>query len=114
MAANTNFLSLSDIDRQQLETWLADFDATWNEHRLKDCLAAHTPPGHPLRLLFLGEMVKVDLQKHSSLGRRPRVEGYLSTYPELGTPDTVAAELLVAEYQGRRRLGDPVTLDDYA
>jgi serine/threonine protein kinase len=112
-AANADLLRLADADRRQLEAWLLEFEASWADGRLSASLARWAPPGHPLRVPLLVEMVKIDLERQWGLNRRACVEGYLHTYPELGTPDTVAADLLQAEYEVRRQFHDPVTPDDY-
>jgi hypothetical protein len=34
----------------QLETWLAEFEETWDEHRLAAQVERLPPPGQPMRL----------------------------------------------------------------
>jgi hypothetical protein len=96
---------MAGTDARRLELLLVEFDRGWDERRLAR-MAEQLAPGDPLRPAALREMVKIDLAKHIQLGRRPRVEAYLRLYPELGTPETVPADLLLAEFQARRRPGD--------
>ncbi len=107
VAANTALHHLSDADRRTLESWLLAFETSWGEGRLKERAGRLPAAGHPLRRPALGEMVKIDLEKQWGLNRRPGVEGYLHAYPELGTRDTVAPDLLLAEYRVRRQFGEP-------
>src|SRR5262249_36767205 len=58
----------------------------------------------------LVELVKIDLERHWQAGRRVTVESYLGDYPELGTPDSVPADLLQAELEARQRHGADATL----
>jgi serine/threonine protein kinase len=58
----------------------------------------------------LVEMVKRDLAHHWEQGRPVNLESYLEALPELGTSETVPAELIVAEYHARRRSGAPADL----
>jgi HEAT repeat protein len=97
--------ALSESERCQLEGWLADFDLTWAATRLSERAGA-LPPG-PLREAALVEMVKIDLERRWQRGERPAVEDYLRAFPELGTPDTVAADLLLAECEVRQQCGEP-------
>ncbi len=88
--ANTHLMKLPDADRLTLESWLMAFEDSWGEGRLKQRASQLPQAGHPLRLPALVEMIKIDMEKQWGLGRRPRVEGYMHAYPELGTPETVA------------------------
>jgi hypothetical protein len=105
-APNAKLAELSDPDR------MIAFEQSWEEGRLKARMR-ELPPGHPLRWPALVEMVKIDLERQWRLGRRPRLEGYLQYYPELGTHDIVPADLLQAEYEVRQQFGDPVELAEY-
>jgi TPR repeat protein/predicted Ser/Thr protein kinase len=106
--------SLRSADAAQLEHWLGQFDAAWTDRSLAEFIARLPPPGTPLRLPVLVELVKRDLLHQWERGRRPRIEGYLHCYPELGTKDTAPAELILAEYEARQRnnaAADPGDLD---
>jgi TPR repeat protein len=98
---------------QTLETWLSRFDASWGDGQLEAFVRALPPPGHPLRLPALVGLVKRDLQRQWARGRRPRVEGYLRSYPELGAPGTAPVELLLAEYEARQQQGAPADLAEF-
>jgi serine/threonine protein kinase len=103
---------LSGTDLHRLELLLVEFDRGWEDGHL-DAAARRLPPGDPLRLPALLEMVKVDLEKQWQRGRKAKVEAYLHLYPDLGTPQTVEADLLLAEYQVRHQFGDNPTLNEY-
>lgn len=53
------------------------------------------------RARALWELVKVDLEFHWRSGERRVVEDYLAEFPELGTRETVAVELVLAELETR-------------
>jgi serine/threonine protein kinase len=61
----------------------------------------------------LVEMVKLDLSREWLLGRPVTLESYLDSFPELGTAETVAAELILAEYVVRCRSGERVALAQF-
>src|SRR5262245_24187547 len=114
MATNmAALLSLPDEERRVLESWLVDFDLSWAEGRLA-ARAGELPPGSPLRQLALVEMAKIDIERQWQHGRRPCVEDYLRDYPELGTADTVPADLIGAEYEVRRQFGAAADPADFA
>jgi predicted Ser/Thr protein kinase len=102
---------LPDDLRETLEAWLVEFAGSWNESRLA-ARVRELPAGPPLRLLALAEMVKIDLVRQWRSGRQIHLEAYLQTYPELGTSDTVDADLILAEYEARQRSGSPEVLDE--
>jgi serine/threonine protein kinase/CubicO group peptidase (beta-lactamase class C family) len=105
---------LSDQDRRLLESWLRDFEQTWNQARLGEWEKMLPPPGDRLRRLALVEMVKIDLRHRWRLGQRARLESYLKVLPELGTPETVAPELIEAEIGVRSEHGATVSPQEYA
>ncbi len=59
------------------------------------------------------EIVKVDLSREWLQGRPVNVESYLESFPELGTVETVPAELILAEYEARSRVGESVDLAQF-
>jgi predicted Ser/Thr protein kinase len=65
------------------------------------------------RLPVLVEMVKLDLNREWLQGRPVNLESYLESFPELGTPETVSAELILAEYEVRCRSGEAVELAQF-
>src|SRR5262249_51195526 len=52
----------------------------------------------------------IDIERQWQLGRHARLEAYLKAFPELGTMETVSADLIIAEYQARRCNGSPVEM----
>jgi predicted Ser/Thr protein kinase len=109
-ATDPNLAALPDADRQQVEAWLIDFDLVWHDQLLKDKVRELPFPGSRLRQAVLAEMVKIDLERQWRSGRTRTLESYLSAYPELGTPETVSAHLIHAEYQARQLGGCPAEL----
>ena len=112
--AHPKTAELSESDRQLLESWLVEFDESWHSERLAERVRELPPPWTPLRLSALAEMVKIDLERQWQRGRRVAIESYLKTYPELGTPKTVTADLIQAEYEVRRQFGVPADIVYFA
>jgi hypothetical protein len=87
-----------------VESWLFEFDRSWHAGQLAEQVRK-LPPGSPLRIVALVELVKIDLERQWQQGRPACVEGYLRAYPELGTADTVPTDLIAKEYEVRRQSG---------
>jgi serine/threonine protein kinase len=103
-AGRPNLDTLPAADLARLEDLLIDFDQTWSASRL-DALLASLTLGDPLRLPALVEMIKIDLERHRKDGRTVALADYLRRYPELGTPASVHADLILAEYRVDRQFG---------
>jgi hypothetical protein len=112
-AAESHLLVLSDEQRQVLESWLMAFDQQWDDQRLAAHLVKLPPPDDPLRRPALIEMVKIDLERHWQHGQPVRLESYLKSLPELGTRDTIPADLIQAEWDVRRQFGATAELVDF-
>jgi predicted Ser/Thr protein kinase len=110
---NPNTVGLTPEELQRLDGWLQEFDLNWEANALMR-RARELPPEGPLRRAALTGMVTIDLRRQRQHGRKKPLEDYLLAYPELGTPETVALDLIQAEVQARRRTGDPVTAADLA
>jgi serine/threonine protein kinase len=106
--------SLSEDDRQRLHAWLSEFEREWDETRLAVRAAQLPPMDRPLRLALLVGMARIDLRRRWRQGRPITVENYLGAYPELGTPDTVAVELILEEYEARCQQGEPADRVEFA
>src|SRR6056297_3516544 len=111
----TRSSALSDQERNRLESLLLEFDEAWDGSSLDDFEALIGNNGaEAFRLVALGELVKIDLQR-SWLSDQPRELGfYLDRFPELGDVLTVDAELVAAEYLARRQVENDLRWDVYA
>lgn len=86
------------------ESYLADGG---KEPDLADWAPADDPG---VRSLSLPELVKVDLEYRWQSGKNPRkIEFYAEKFPELGSGQSVAVELIHEELQVRMQAGDRVT-----
>ena len=65
------------------------------------------------RRAALSELVKIDLERQWKSGNCCKVEDYLRRFPELGSEETVAAQLLLAEYEARRLCNHPAPLREF-
>jgi serine/threonine protein kinase len=113
-STDPRLVALSAEKRQLIESWLAEFDQSWREGLLWERVKKLPPAGNPLRLAALAEMVKIDLERHWQSGKRAYLDQYLRRYPELGTPRTVAIDLLQAELEARQQFGETIQLADLA
>src|SRR5262245_49323012 len=101
-----------DAEHQQLlAKWVREFEQGWSDGALARA-ATELPAAGPVRRLALGRMVKIDLRLSWQAGRKRALEDYLREYPELGTPQNVAIDLIQAEIQARRQAGEPVSFAD--
>jgi predicted Ser/Thr protein kinase len=99
--------TLNREQQEQLEGWLIDFDCRWSPEQL--CVRVPALPADaPWRLPALIEMVKIDLERRWQCGERVGLADYLRDYPELGSAQTVGADLIRAEYDVRRQFGETV------
>jgi hypothetical protein len=101
-ATNVLLQNLSDEKRALVESWLVRFEQTWDEGKLPSQVR-ELPADPSLRQSLLMEMVKIDLERQWQRQRRLLLEDYLRDYPELGTVDSVPADLIQAEYDARVR-----------
>ncbi len=100
--------------RNELESLLMEFDQAWTPNSLNKFgsrLASH--PDAAFHGIALAELVKIDLQRHWSAGNRRLLEDYLQQYPVLGAADSVAADLILAEFDARRGVDAGVAVADY-
>jgi serine/threonine protein kinase len=102
------------VERDSLASWLADSVRSSAEELLDGELPGSRMSGSTLRLPALVELVKVDLGRKWRSGHPVYLESYLEALPELGTRDTIPAELILAEYEERRRSGATADQAEYA
>jgi WD40 repeat protein/tetratricopeptide (TPR) repeat protein len=105
-AIPARLLELTPADRLQLEAWLAEFDEKWDENCLESRVERLPPRGQPLRLPALIELVKIDLEKNWQCGRQLGLVDYVARYPELGAPEALPPDLVLAEEEVCRQFGD--------
>jgi hypothetical protein len=108
---------LSDADWERLQDLANRFESTWQETKAPNAtvdVRDFLPPSEDsLRLLALQELVKTDLEMRCRRGFAVQLEWYLQHYPELGTCDSLATDLVYEEYRVRQRYGDRPALESY-
>jgi serine/threonine protein kinase len=115
MAAHKSQLSEAhDRGRQALSSWLVESGQSSDEHRLAARMLELPPSESSAYLPALIEMIKSDLQQQWQWGRQKLVESYLEVLPELGSPDAIPLELILAEFEARRRSGSPAAFAELA
>jgi len=112
---NPMLLELTDRDQETLEDWLVTFDRVWHDDALAVWAVDRLPLiGSPLRQAAFPELVKIDMEHQWQRGRHLTVESYLDRYPELGTAESIGADLLLAEYRVRQQFEAPTDMADFA
>ncbi len=77
-------------------------------------LARHLPPAdHPLYLATLGELVRIDLERAWTNGRRKRVADYTCQFPAILATPALLAAVAFEEYRQRTGAGERVGPDEY-
>jgi serine/threonine protein kinase len=107
-AANAHGSALLPEETTALEALLADFARDWRDGLLAEASGQLGGRSANLRRAALVAMVKIDLSRQWQHGRRPTLESYLDSYPDLGSRRDVAAELIEAELAARAAAGEPV------
>jgi tetratricopeptide (TPR) repeat protein/predicted Ser/Thr protein kinase len=105
--------TLTDADRVEVQTALAEFDRNWHAQKLAEVLPKVLPPGHRLRREIVLGLVRIDMLRQWQAGRRLSVEEYLAVCPELGTPDDPPLELIQSEVDARRQVSAPTDLTEF-
>jgi serine/threonine protein kinase len=111
--AEVHSATLTEDDRRQVQTALADFERNWTAQKLAEMLPKLPPSDHSLRRVILLGLVRIDLFRQWQAGRRITVEEYLAIAPELGTPANPPLDLLQSEVDARRMVGAPLDMADF-
>jgi tetratricopeptide (TPR) repeat protein len=104
-AIPARLLELAPAERLRLEGWLAEFEEAWDADRLAARVERLPPPGQPLRLPALIELVKIDLERNWQRGRHLTLADYLTRYPELGPAGALPPDLVQVAEEVCRRFG---------
>lgn len=102
------------VCRDPWENQLLEFDRNWTPQRLGDVYARFGEVDPQGRRTLLIDLVKIDLERRWERGDHRALESYLTSYSELGTPETVPAELVFLEYEVRCQFGQPAKLSDFS
>jgi serine/threonine-protein kinase len=105
-------VSLEDNNRLQVAIWRLEI--AWQREETIDLTELLPVAGNSVRMLFLHELIKVDLEIRYRLAKDVwRLEDYLRRYPILAIPGTLDMRLIFAEYRIRHLYGDKPTLESY-
>jgi tetratricopeptide (TPR) repeat protein len=97
---------------QRVDRFVGRFEEAWQAGG-RPAIPDYLPATGPDRLAVLIELVHVDLERRLGVGEPARVEQYLTRFPELGKDRAVVCDLIVAEYQLRRRHDPGLTPGEY-
>jgi YD repeat-containing protein len=111
-AGDTPATELLSGPRRAVEQALRDFEAAWQASGFPqpdDFL----PPDPAVRRAVLVELVHADLGHRLQAGEPARAEDYLGRYPELAADRETTLQLIVEEYELRRRWEPALTAAEY-
>jgi hypothetical protein len=102
---------LTDDDWSALKDAVLRFEGAWCQGS-RPAIDDYLPAGG-LRQRLLTELVHIDLELRLKTGEAARAEEYLSRYPEFAGDHAAALDLIVAEYQVRRRAEPHLSGDEF-
>ncbi|MCO6043305.1 protein kinase [Aeoliella sp. ICT_H6.2] len=103
---------------QQLPSWgqveeaIERFEMAWHADAEPDIEAFVSKWDRQVRTAGLVELIKVDLEYRTKLGRPARVEQYLDQFPELRSESNVVVELIESECLARAYFGSAPQQDE--
>ncbi len=106
---------MSPEDWQDFQEYVKNFENAWNANPGSVKIDDYLPPllNSPLGRAVLYELVKVDLEFRWNSDNALPLDWYLEHYPDLGTRETVSAELIFEEVNNKHKHGVPVKLETY-
>src|SRR5436190_22182938 len=104
---------MSPPDVSSLDAILDRFEQAWQERPPADLSAYLLEPGHPGRRELLIDLIHIDLEYRWKAGAGPRVEDYLTRFPEVAADKEVVARLAAWEFRLRQRTGREETVDRF-
>jgi serine/threonine-protein kinase len=103
---------LNAQDWENLERIVERFERAWHEGD-SPLLQDYLPAAGPGRREVLIELVHADLECRLKAGMAVRAEGYLARYAEVREDRQTALDLIVAEYDFRRRAEAGLSIEEY-
>ncbi len=104
---------LSGDDWDKLLRVAERFEEAWKGSESVDLARFLPPPGTPLRLAVLQELIKTELEIRWRRGNRAVLEDYAARFLELGPVRALPARLIYEEYRTRTLYGDRPRLAAY-
>jgi WD40 repeat protein len=111
-AAHRPAVELAADEWLPCEQAIRRFELAWKQGP-PPALDDYLPAGTAHRQAVLAELVHTDLEYRLKAGEAARVEDYLRRYPELAHDPAAAVDLILAEYDLRRRREPDLTPADY-
>src|SRR5436305_10960067 len=87
------------------EKYIEAFEAARAAAPAADLADFLPPPGHPLHLPVLEELVRIDLEQHWLHGQPVWLEDYLKRFPQLLESSASVRTLAFEEFRLRRQVG---------
>jgi serine/threonine protein kinase len=104
---------LNSEEWNQLQDRAEQLEQAWEGSDEVDLAQFLPAPGSPLRLLYLHELIKTELQIRWHRKQTAVLEQYQQQFPELGALRTLTPDLLYEEYRARQLYGDRPEVDIY-
>ncbi len=113
MDNNPSSIRLTPRDWEQLRSLAEGLKEAWRNADSVDLLPFIRSVDGPLRLRYLEELIKTDLEMRYRRGHPCVLEDYLRQFPELGAAARLPTELIYQEYRLRQIHGDHPPLSLY-
>jgi hypothetical protein len=101
-----------DQDSSSVPAITGRFLSAWQQGN-RPALDDYLPAGTSERMAVLPRLVLIDLQSRLRAGEMACVEAYLGRYADLAANPAAVQDLLVAEYDERKRRQPDLTTDEY-
>ncbi|MCI0681411.1 MAG: protein kinase [Gemmataceae bacterium] len=109
-----DFSQLSPQDWEDFQTCVGNFERAWSENPESIKIADYLPAfNSSFRHTVLYELVKIDLGHRWESDKALPLDWYLEHYTELGSRETVSAELVFEEVRNKHKHGMPIKLETY-
>jgi serine/threonine protein kinase len=95
------------------EKYVEAFEAARSDDPAADFAPFVPPPGHPLHIPVLEELIRIDLEQHWLGGSSCWLEDYLNRFPQLLEASASVRTLAFEEFRLRRQAGQSPTAEEY-
>jgi serine/threonine protein kinase/lipoprotein NlpI len=103
----------TDLQREELDDFVRSFEEACSGPEPIDLEAFLPDLGHPLYVVVLRELVRIDLEHRWSIGQPRSLADYQSSFADLFRDPESRDAIAFEEYRLRRQAGEDATPDEY-
>ena len=100
--------------KKKLLSMLREFDQQWSPEAFNLFASRISTKDPDLKRLAIAELAKADIKRRWKNGDRRNIDQYLHDHPVLGSPESIPADLILAEYDARRAAGASESVETFA